>query len=72
MKVASLVSVWDIANAHAEEATIGVNWCAIGPVTPRMARAFAREVLRVADRAEKARKRAQKNGWKLKPLPLSP
>lgn len=71
MKVSSLVEVWDIANAHCGEATIGVNWDAIGPVTPRMARAFAREVLRVADRAEKARERAKKNGWKLNPLRLS-
>lgn len=69
MKVSSIVDVWDIANAHSEEATIGVNWSAVGPVTPQKARAFAREVMRVADRAEKRRAIAERNGWTLVPLP---
>ena len=69
MKVSSFVDVWNVANAHTGEAVIGVNWSAVGPVTPKKAKAFARELRRVANKAERARKIAQSNGWKLKPLP---
>lgn len=49
--------------------SIGVNWAAIGPVTPSEARKFARRILRAADRVVKRRKKAREDGYKLVKLP---
>lgn len=67
MKMSDQVSMWDHDWGRGKSQMIAVNWAAIGPVSPRQARAFARAVLRMADRVEKRRKKAVKNGVKLAP-----
>lgn len=42
---------------------IGVNWSAVGPVTPAQAREFARNVLKAADIAEKRIAKCKAEGW---------
>jgi len=72
MKVSSLVDVSNEVSSFNQDIMIGVNWSAIGPVTPRKARAFAREINRAADRADRLRAKAQSSlgpGWKLRSLP---
>lgn len=68
------VEVWDrrerYYNGHdGKEAAIGVNWSAIGPVTPSRARRFAESILKAADRAVERKKKARAEGFKLVKLP---
>jgi len=67
-----IVEVWDTRERDIKEkkATIGVNWAAIGPVTPSEARQFAKSILKAADRAIMRRKKAREDGFKLLKLPL--
>jgi hypothetical protein len=55
MRMSECVEVWNRDKEWAGEGThIGVNWSAIGPVTPAQARTFARHVLTCADKAGQA------------------
>ena len=67
MKTKELVKVWDQGREwdDGDDATIGVNWSAVGPVMPETARRFARQSLRAADRAEALRAKARKSGCQL-------
>lgn len=63
MKTQDLVEVWDQKDGPymdgSSTRTIGVNWSAVGPVTPATARRFARRVLAMADKAEERAGRAK-------------
>jgi len=68
----SLVEVWDQSWLPSVECNgvkfrgryvIGVIWASCGPVTPKQAREFARNVLKAADIAEKRIARCRVKGW---------
>ncbi len=68
MKTVALVSIWDQRRyweAGGKDVTIGVNWSAVGSVTPATARRFAHQVLLVADRAQARSARLKKLNYEL-------
>lgn len=52
MRTSTWVEVWDQRYPDRKKAIIGVNWSAVGPVTPNRARKFAMQVFRAAKKAE--------------------
>lgn len=54
MKTVGIVTIWDQPCKHGERgyAVVGVNWSAVGPVTPATARRVANRLLQAADAVE--------------------
>ncbi len=66
MNTKKFVNVWDIRREYlhgGKSAVIGVNWSAIGPVSPATARRFARQILAAADKAQARREKAKRLGY---------
>ena len=63
MKMQGAVRVWNVPGRWGT--TIGVNWSAVGPVTPATARRFARLVIKAADQADRKIAKAKANGFEL-------
>ena len=64
MKTSEWVEVWD-DNTHTGDSThheLGVNWCAVGPVPPAVARRFARHILKAADKMEELKAAHKQEG----------
>ena len=68
MSAKNWVEVWDSrpkSYSGDKTAYVAVTWSAIGPVHPRVARAFAERVLLAADKADKVRAKREKQGYKV-------
>jgi hypothetical protein len=66
MKTSTWVEIWDTRRDYDKFATIGINWSAVGPVTPRRARKFASLILLAATKAEIRIKKLKDKGYVVK------
>ncbi len=64
MKTTNLCEVWN--HRLFDRMTIGVNWSAVGVVTPDTARRFAKQLLKAADKADKKLEVARQNGYEIR------
>ncbi len=65
MKTVELVEVWNDRQRYfgsRDHIDLGVNWSAVGPVSPTVARRFAKQILKAADKVETLKAAYEKKG----------